>query len=90
MQNSKTSTLGKLRFMQQGRAPEPKATEVVERVLDDDTAWVSEGFEEVHKSNSAPISQDNSKLKITYASRKSYNGANPYIERYMQSFRKRK
>ncbi|GIX66340.1 bifunctional glutathionylspermidine amidase/synthase [Babesia caballi] len=90
MQKSAGSNLGKLRFMQRGEKPQPKPVEVVERLLDEDCAWVIGGFEEVHKANCQPEAPASKSLKIKHATRKSFNGANPYIERFMQTLRKRR
>ncbi|GBE61130.1 M-phase phospho 6, putative [Babesia ovata] len=90
MQKTASSNLSKLRFMQRGEKPRQKTVEVAERLLDDEAAWVIEGFEEVHKAHCAEESQPKKNLNNRYASRKSFNGTNPYIERLMQAMRKRR
>ncbi|KAK1934904.1 hypothetical protein X943_002952 [Babesia divergens] len=64
------SNLHKLRFMQTSNQPDVTPVHVVEKLLDEDSAWIAEGFEEVHKAhdNVATASQKN--LTIRYSSRR--------------------
>ncbi|KAK2198102.1 hypothetical protein BdWA1_001107 [Babesia duncani] len=66
------------------KVQQPTEKKVVEQMLPEDTAWIYKGYEEMHKAANEKESQQKSNhLKIRYLSRKSFNGANPVVEKYM-------
>ncbi|KAK1442206.1 hypothetical protein BgAZ_402360 [Babesia gibsoni] len=90
MEAKPSSTLHKLRFMQKSDQQEVRPAKVAERLLDQETVWIAEGFEHVHNANNVEQVTSNKNLKISYPSRKSFNGANPFIENYIKPTNKRR
>ncbi|KAF5153485.1 hypothetical protein TpMuguga_01g02300 [Theileria parva strain Muguga] len=85
-----SSNLRKLRFMQKSdEKPQTTTEKVVNTLIGDKSIWIREGFEEIHKFHDEKADHKQKYPKIRYMTRRSYNGANPSTEGFMQKLKKK-